>query len=536
MRTGPKLGIETVNLLGIGGLLLFALMFTALVVFEEYRDFEAEVAHLKSRYLAQKKEEIARETERVLRFIAYEYGRWPDSDDGRLKRQILEAIEQLYTDLGANRYIFVYRLDGTNVLDPNHPELKGRDMMAVTDPTGFPILPNLIRKAKDGGGFVSYIWEEPATGRFSPKLSYARIFEPWGWLVGTGVYMGELDAMVADKQAQMRSRLIKYVTEILTLSAILFGLALAGIRLINHTIREEIATFSRFFKEAATRHSLIDPNRIRLKEFLPLARYVNQMARAIQKRERALTELNRSLEEKVRHKTAKLRRQKEYSDKLVKAQDAFIKTSIHELNTPLAVIMAQIDLLKMKGHGNRYVRKIEAAAKRVLTLYGDLSYLLRRDRVRLAKEPVEPLPFLQERLDFFEEIALANGVAFWLDARPCPPLCIHPEELGRLVDNNLSNAIKYATPGSTVRVRLACDEGATTLSFTNEAAEIERIEKLFEPFYKENEEAEGFGLGLALVKEICEKHGIGVSLKHEGNLVTFSYQFDNRGCDEDPAA
>ena len=529
-----NLSINTINLIGIGTLLLFALLFTALVVFEEYRDFENEVAQLRIQYLQKRKATIRKQTDKVLRFIAYEYANFRDTTPASsLQRQILNAVEQLYTDLASNRYIFIYRLDGTNILDPSHPERKGRNLMLLKDPDGVPILPRLIEKAKKGGGFVAYTWEEPTTGHLAQKISYAKIFEPWGWLVGTGVYMNELDRMVARKKEAMKRRLVKYVMEILTLSAILFGFAFAGIKLINKIIRDEIVTFRDFFEKAATRYVVINRSNIRIREFLPLADYVNRMVDTIHRRKRELQELNLSLEEKVRQKTEKLRKEKAFSDNLVKTQDAFIKTSIHEINTPLAVIMAQIDLLRFQGDENRYICKIEAAAKMIHTLYGDLSYLLKRHRIPDEKEALALESFVRKRLDFFEEIAQANKLDFALQAEACPAVCINTEELTRLVDNNLSNAIKYAIPGTAVTITIRCEKDGVRLSFTNATREIERIEKLFEPFYKEQKESSGFGLGLYLVQGICERNAIAVTLKHKKNLVTFSYLIPTEGCDED---
>jgi signal transduction histidine kinase len=529
-QTKRHLSINTINLIGITVLLLFALLFTTLVVFEEYRDFEMEVTQLKTRYLQQKKEEIRHQTRKVLQFISYEYENYRNSLDWtKLQQHILDAVNQLYTDLPANRYIFIYTLDGTNVFDPNRPEIKGKNMLDVTDPTGIPILPELIRKAQEGGGYLSYLWEEPSTKRFSKKISYAEIFEPWSWLVGTGVYMGELDRLVQQKKQAMKNRLIKYVMEILTLSAILFGFAFAGIKLINKIIRDEITTFSEFFKAAATRYIVINKQRVRIREFIPLVDYVNHMVDTIHRRKRELIQLNLSLEEKVRKKTAKLRKQKEYSEQLVKAQDAFIKTSIHEINTPLAVIMAQIDLLKMQESDNRYIRKIEAATKMIHTLYGDLSYLLRHHRIAHEKEPIDPHSFIRQRVDFFEEIARANRLDFALELQPCNTVYMNTEEFTRLVDNNLSNAMKYALPGSRIRIELNDEENGVLLSFSNETKEIARIEKLFEPFYQESENENGFGLGLFLVKRICERNRIAVSLRHDKNVVTFSYTIPKRG-------
>ncbi len=531
------ISINTINLIGIGALLLLAFLFTALVIFEEYRDFETDVEKLKSRYLQEKKETIKRETEKVVRFIKYEYGNYKEKlSQEELQRHIISAVNQLYTDLPANRYIFIYRFDGTNVLDPNRPEIRGKNMMGVKDPAGVAILPKLIEKAKNGGGFFSYIWEEPATGVFSRKISYVNSFKPWQWLIGTGVYTTELDHMVRQKKEALKDRLIKYVTEILTLSAILFGFAFAGIKLINKIIRDEIETFSDFFKEAATKYVVINKSKIRIKEFVPLVDYVNRMVDTIHQRKRELSRLNLSLEEKVRLKTAKLQKEKEFSDTLVKAQDTFIKTSIHEINTPLAVIMAQIDLLKMRNMSNKYVAKIEAAAKMIHTIYGDLSYLLRHQRVVYEKESLNLSRFLKERVDFFTEIASANKLSFDLMIEEDIFVFINREELVRLIDNNISNAIKYALAQSSIKISLASNNGSAILTFTNDAKEIENIEKIFEPFYQESKKENGFGLGLYLVRRICEKNGITVNLKSEKNVVSFSYSIIKGDRDEDTAS
>jgi len=516
---------------------MFALLFTTLVVFEEYRDFETEVTQLKARYLQQKKEEIKNQTQRVLQFIAYEYENYRDTlSQEKLQQHILDAVNQLYTDLPANRYIFIYTLDGYNVFDPNRPEIKGQNMMDVTDPTGIPILPEMIRKAQNGGGYLAYQWEEPSTKRFAPKISYAEIFKPWNWLVGTGVYMDELEHLLHEKEEAMKDRLIKYVMEILTLSAILFGFAFAGIKIINQIIQDEIMTFSEFFNAAATRYSVINKRRIRIKEFIPLVDYVNRMVETIHQRNRELIQLNLSLEEKVRQKTAKLQQQKEYSEQLVKAQEAFIKTSIHEINTPLAIIMAQIDLLKMHQQENRYIQKIEAAAKMIHTLFGDLSYLLRHQHVQYEKEPINPEPFIRQRVEFFKEIAQANRLSFALILTQSDKIGLSFEEFTRLVDNNLSNAIKYALPSTEIIVRV-CDEGdLVRLSFSNQAKEITHIEKLFEPFYQESTYENGFGLGLYLVKQICQQNDIRVTLQHNENVVTFTYMIPKWSGDEDTTA
>ncbi|MGC9351727.1 MAG: cache domain-containing protein, partial [Sulfurovum sp.] len=226
----------------------------------------------------------------------------------------------------------------------------------------------MIQKAKDGGGYLQYVWENPANDQLSTKISYGAAYRPWNWLVGTGVYLDEIDKMISEKEAQLKERLIKYVMEVLTLSAILFWIAWGGIKLINGVIQKEMSTFRDFFQKSVLYNIVIDKRQIKIKEFQVLVAYVNEMVSAIHKKNNELKELNASLEEKVLFKTAKLQDQMQYNEQLVAAQDSFIKHSIHEVNTPLAVIMTHIDIYKMKHGENRYLTKIEAAAKMISTI------------------------------------------------------------------------------------------------------------------------------------------------------------------------
>jgi signal transduction histidine kinase len=519
-----NVSINTINIIGIIILLLLDLLFTALVVYEEYKDFNIEVTQLKTHYFTKKREEIKKQTERVIQYITYSYENYQDSlNREKLQQYTIDAIRQLTSNLSSDHYIFIYNLDRLNLSNSNRAEIRWKNMLNSSTSIGSSTLKELIQKIKNGDGYIYYQWKDPSTKKLTLKISYAEIFKPWSWLVGTGVYMGELENMIHKKEEEMKSRLIKYVMEILTLSTIIFGFAFAGMKLINKIVKDEITTFSEFFNSAATRYTVIDKNRLKIKEFIPLASYVNHMVNTIHQRNSELVQLNFSLEEKVRKKTAKLQEQKEYSEQLVKAQDAFIKTSIHEINTPLAIIMAQIDLLKMQKEDNRYIQKIEAAAKMIHNIYGDLSYLLRYHRIEYEKEPIDPEKFIRQRIDFFKEIAQSNRLRFKPILQKSDKVWLNREEFMRLVDNNLSNAIKYALPDSEIVVKLQNEKESVKLSFSNRAKEITNIEKLFEPFYQDSKKDSGFGLGLFIVKRVCERNMIGVTLQHNENVVTFTY-------------
>ncbi|UFS61896.1 cache domain-containing protein [Sulfurimonas sp. HSL-3221] len=530
------ISLEKINFLAIVALFCFAMLFTLLVIFEEYRDFDRDAAQMRATYLQQQKELIREETQRALSFVEHEYARWHGRlDEAVLQRNIIDAINALYDRGDGSKYIFVYTLEGININDPNKPENYGKDMLDIEDVNGVKILRELIAAA-GSGGFVHYVWEKPTTGKLSPKIATAVAFGPWQWLIGTGVYLDDIDALIAEKKLQKRDQLIKYVMEILTLSAILFALALSGIKLINKVLRDEIRTFSDFFSLAASRYVVIEREQIRIAEFQTLVVHVNAMVDTIHSRNLELSELNASLEQKVRDKTAKLQKEKAFSDQLVQSQDAFIKQSIHEVNTPLAVIMTQIDLYRHMHGEDRYLGHIEAAAKMLHTIFDDLRYMVKKERIDYPSDTIDLGAFLQRRLAFFESVMAANRLKVAARIAEVVPVCINEEELRRLVDNNLSNAIKYAYPDSTVDVELEVVAQTARMRFTTRSNPIDRPEKVFEAFYREADELSGFGLGLHLVKSICNKYGIETEISSEAGVTAFTYIIAKGGCDENSAA
>ncbi|OYY54558.1 MAG: hypothetical protein B7Y52_07130 [Sulfurovum sp. 28-43-6] len=351
-------------------------------------------------------------------------------------------------------------------------------------------------------------------------------------MVGTGVYLDEVNKQIQEERAILKSRLNQYVIKMLFLLGVLCVVGVMGIFITNRILHKEIASFSNYFKEASSGYVIIDEAKIRLSEFKKMVPYINTMIRVIHKRKERLQALNRVLESKVEQKTKDLSeqnrllvREKDFNASLVKAQDSFIKHSIHEINTPLAVIMTHIDLFKMKEGENRYLSKIEAASKIISTIYEDLSYMVKKNRFDYVKKRLDVSAFLEERIDFFYEIAKGNQHTIISDIQKGLWLYFSPEELQRIVDNNLSNAIKYANKGTDVKVRLAEENEEIVLEFLTLSPKIEDTQRIFKAYQRENDVRGGFGLGLEIVYTICQKENVKISVSSSDAMTLFSYRF-----------
>ena len=528
--------ITTIYGWGMFIIFLFVMMFAALVIYEEYNDFDREVVTIRKNYIKEQKKTVSFDTNRVINYIQYRYNNKRDTrSEESLKNEVINTIEHLYGRQNGTGYIFIYDFNGTNLSDPLHLDNQGKNLIDFRDPNGIYVIRDLIDISQEKeGGFVSYVWKKPGTGEPSPKISYAKAFKPWGWMIGTGIYLDEVEKLIDVQKRALKERLIKYMMEIFSLTVILFGIGLTGLGIINHLIGKEINAFSSFFKKASTTHTTIDEEQIHLSEFRKMVKYINEMVNTIHRRKENLKEINAELEKRVESKTRDLSEQnrllekeKEFSVSLVKAQDSFIKHSIHEINTPLAVIMMHIDIRKMKFGEDKYMSKIEAASKMIANIYDDLSYMVKKDRFVYEKEWLYFSTFLEGRIAFFEDIAKGNRHKIVAEIEEGIKIHFSDIELQRIIDNNLSNAIKYANKGTDIHVSLKKEKSRTILEFLTYSKQIADTDKIFEPFHQEEELQSGFGLGLEIVHSICKKENVQLDVSSDASVTIFRYTFIN---------
>ncbi|CAJ0695353.1 hypothetical protein LMG19089_01496 [Ralstonia edaphis] len=135
-------------------------------------------------------------------------------------------------DFGTDGYFFLYDLRGRNLMHPRQPELVGRDLWDLTDAGGQPTIQKLVAAAQAGGGFVRYMWDKPSTHQSVPKLGYVEPIPQWGWMVGTGLYLDDIEQTLReiDRRAQANiDQTLAWVVGIAAISILLVagsGLAL----------------------------------------------------------------------------------------------------------------------------------------------------------------------------------------------------------------------------------------------------------------------------------------------------------------------
>ena len=96
-------------------------------------------------------------------------------------------------------YIWINDTNSVMVMHPLKPALNNKDLSTFKDPNGKYIFKEFVKSARDNSHYVFYHWEKPGHNSPVPKLSYVAEFEPWGWVIGTGIYIDDVDALFLNK-------------------------------------------------------------------------------------------------------------------------------------------------------------------------------------------------------------------------------------------------------------------------------------------------------------------------------------------------
>ena len=334
-----------------------------------------------------------------------------------------------------------------------------------------------------------------------------------------------------------KTRLIKIMVEIATLALILFGFIVGISKIINSMIARDMERFMDFFESVHEKAERIIPDNLYFNEFKKMAGYANEMAATMQEQKESLQQLNMGLEERVRIKTEALQikndaleEEQQFSQELLESHKQFIRYAIHETHTPLSVIMANIELFSMNEGRNRYLAKIEAAVKNVFTIYDDLSYLVKKDQIEYPKKAIDLSEYVEKRLEFFDEVAQFSNLSFVYEKPEFPAWVVFNEtKLQRVIDNNLTNAIKYTKSGEKIRVGVNSNVEECHFWVQSRSQKIHDVEKIFQAYYRERKKTDGFGLGLSLVKSICDEEGVKILIDSSAEHTRFEYLFNKKG-------
>ncbi|EAI9131299.1 HAMP domain-containing histidine kinase [Campylobacter upsaliensis] len=210
----------------------------------------------------------------------------------------------------------------------------------------------------------------------------------------------------------------------------------------------------------------------------------------------------------------------------IETLNRFIKDSTHEINTPLSVILMSIEQLERQNleQSAKFLR-IKLAAKTLHQIYSDLVFYNFSHTLSNEKESFDLGVLIKERVEYFRLFFEQKKLCLKLDLNTHSFLFANKNQISKLIDNLLSNAIKYNKKGGEIAIILK--ENSLVIKDSGCGISKENLTHIFERYARFNEDQGGFGIGLSLVKKICEENGILINCESkEGEGSAFRLEWE----------
>lgn len=199
----------------------------------------------------------------------------------------------------------------------------------------------------------------------------------------------------------------------------------------------------------------------------------------------------------------------------------FIKDATHEINTPLSVILMSVEMLESKPLDSTLASKInrlKLAAKSLNHLYKDLVALNFPHTIDNEKKILHLDSLLKERLLYFELFFMQKSLKVNTTIQSCTFLA-SAEKLTCMLDNLLQNAYKFNKKNGSIDIVLK--NGFLSIKDSGCGIKQEHLDSIFERYTRHNQTNGGFGIGLELVKRICDEYHISINIKSDENGSEF---------------
>ncbi len=221
-------------LLAVLPVLFVSTLVTALSIYKMRQLGEANSENFSHKIMELRREELKSYTQLALTAINHVYTHSSSRDEAAQY-----MAKQVFRDLryGRDGYFLVLDYDGINLVNPVNPHLEGQNLWNLQDVKGNYLIRSLIRQAKNSvGGYTEYVWDKPSEKRQADKLSFSMGLDKWRWMVGTGIYLDDVQETLVAVQDNIDKN-TRYTT-LLTMSISLFFTILVAFLAIRFTVSQ----------------------------------------------------------------------------------------------------------------------------------------------------------------------------------------------------------------------------------------------------------------------------------------------------------
>jgi len=199
----------------------------------------------------------------------------------------------------------------------------------------------------------------------------------------------------------------------------------------------------------------------------------------------------------------------------------FFNDAMHELKTPLGVATINLEMLQTR---NKYTHRIKSALRQMKITYEDVEYYIKNRKINIDKNRLNFSNHLRNRVKFCSTMANVKNIEICTDIDDEIYIYISEIEATRLIDNNITNAIKYSSENDKIYISLKSSDNQARLRIKDYGIGIKDTKEIFRRYFREDSASGGFGIGLNIVQKICKEYNIKIAVASRvGFGSVFSY-------------
>ncbi|MBU4261328.1 MAG: cache domain-containing protein [Proteobacteria bacterium] len=443
-------------------------------------------------------------------------GEYLDDMEKDIQKEVLERIAKIR--FGQDGYIFVVDFHGKTLMNDTQRELIGVNLWDMTDPNGVKVIQEERKAAeKPDGDFISYVWNKPTQSKPVPKISFVKGYTNWGWMIGAGVYLDDVQTLIAKEKELLKRKAVKQISYILLPMLLSIFLMVLIARLLTRKIEKEFNVFANFFEKASSRAETIAISELHFQEFQRLAYFSNTM---VEKQKQADIKRLQAEAEKENIEIKLRQAQK------MEAIGTLAGGIAHDFNNILSVILGYAEMakedVKPDSDLSEYIDEIFTAGNRAKNLVQQILTFSRQSKVERIS--LQPQPLIREALKMLRS-SIPTTIEIQHDiAEDCGTIKADPTQLYQILMNLCTNAFHaMEQSGGILRITLKVadqiplelrDETSPERSFielaisdTGHGIGPDIIDKIFDPFFTTKEQGKGTGMGLSIAYGIIRNYG-----------------------------
>ncbi len=464
---------------------------------KQYEILDSQIEESRQTFIDTQRNILKREVDSIIEYITFKKQFHPPSepsDEEALKHEVYEWVRTIRFGKDLNNYLFVYEINNFEggkqfakmLINPNRPDLEGEYISDdYTDENGKAFRKIFLKDIHEQGfSFVDYVYKKPESDTLRPKVSYFKLYAPWGLIIAAGAYLDEID-----KEIEIIKDSFKQKVKLEATSAILIFL---------------------IFTLIANSFAVMLGKRIE--------RFLNSYNAEVKQKKEELEMLNKTLESRVQEEIQKSREQEQLLIQKSKfiALGEMISNIAHQWRQPLSQLSALLMTLKLKHRMEKLDKptmELKCAEADNIVEYMSNTIDDFRNFFMPNKDPKEfsIKDSIDEVLRIIGRSITNQNIEILLNISKDKKIIGYKNEYEQVILNLLSNA-KDAIIASqqeegkiTITLNVVGKIAQLSIQDNGGGIQIHPIEKIFEPYVTTKEQNEGTGIGLYMAKLIIEK-------------------------------